>query len=124
MFSGKRTNNLRDYGAGTVNEPNEETIRHRGPHFPYNARASDEEREVTAEYEPTDAQRALVENAAAFGLTQADSAEQLKWPVSFLKKNLKERMAANVARSRADLEPWISSNEIWLCAGIDRLPEP
>jgi hypothetical protein len=31
-----------------------------------------------AEYVPTADQRALVENAAAFGLTQADSAEQLK----------------------------------------------
>jgi hypothetical protein len=30
---------------------------------------------VTAEYEPTDA---LVESAAAFGLTQADIAQQLK----------------------------------------------
>jgi hypothetical protein len=29
---------------------------------------------VTAEYVPTDGQRALVENAAAFGLTQADIA--------------------------------------------------
>ena len=33
---------------------------------------------MPAEYVPTDAQRALVENAAAFGLTQADIAEQLK----------------------------------------------
>jgi hypothetical protein len=33
---------------------------------------------MRAEYVPTDAQRALVENAAAFGLTQADIAEQLK----------------------------------------------
>jgi hypothetical protein len=32
---------------------------------------------MPAEYEPTDAQRSLVENAAAFGLTQADIAEQL-----------------------------------------------
>jgi hypothetical protein len=49
-------------------------------HFPYNARASlsrAKEREVTAEYEPTADQRALVENAAAFGLTQADIATQL-----------------------------------------------
>ena len=30
-----------------------------------------------AEYEPTDAQRALVENASAFGLTQAEIAERL-----------------------------------------------
>ena len=33
---------------------------------------------MRAEYEPTADQRALVENAAAFGLTQADIAEQLK----------------------------------------------
>jgi hypothetical protein len=33
---------------------------------------------VTAEYVPTADQRALVENAAAFGITQADIAEQLK----------------------------------------------
>ena len=32
---------------------------------------------MPAEYERTDAQRSLVENAAAFGLTQADIAEQL-----------------------------------------------
>jgi hypothetical protein len=38
---------------------------------------SDTEREIP-EYVPTADQRALVENAAAFGLTQADSAEQLK----------------------------------------------
>jgi hypothetical protein len=31
---------------------------------------------VTAEYAPTADQRALVENAAAFGITQADIAEQ------------------------------------------------
>jgi hypothetical protein len=33
---------------------------------------------VTTEYVPTADQRALVENAAAFGITQADIAEQLK----------------------------------------------
>jgi DNA-binding NarL/FixJ family response regulator len=33
---------------------------------------------VTAEYVPTADQRALVENAAAFGITQADIAKQLK----------------------------------------------
>jgi hypothetical protein len=32
---------------------------------------------MRAEYVPTAEQRALVENAAAFGLTQADIAEQL-----------------------------------------------
>ena len=38
------------------------------------------------EYEPTDAQRALVECAAAFGLTQADIAEQLKIDEKTLRK--------------------------------------
>jgi hypothetical protein len=33
---------------------------------------------MPAEYVPTDAERSLVESAAAFGLTQADIAEQLK----------------------------------------------
>jgi hypothetical protein len=42
------------------------------------ARPLAEKREVTAEYVPTADQRALVENAAAFGITQADIAEQLK----------------------------------------------
>jgi hypothetical protein len=36
---------------------------------------SDWKRKVTAEYVPTADQRALVENAAAFGITQADIAE-------------------------------------------------
>jgi hypothetical protein len=39
---------------------------------------SDWKRKVTAEYEPTDAQRSLVENASAFGITQAEIATQLK----------------------------------------------
>jgi hypothetical protein len=39
---------------------------------------SDTEREMPAEYVPTADQRALVENAAAFGITEADIAEQLK----------------------------------------------
>jgi DNA-directed RNA polymerase specialized sigma24 family protein len=33
---------------------------------------------MTAEYVPTADQRSLVESAAAFGLTQADIAQQLK----------------------------------------------
>jgi hypothetical protein len=44
---------------------------------------SDWKRKVTAEYVPTADQRALVENAAAFGITQADIAEQLKNLLSF-----------------------------------------
>jgi hypothetical protein len=49
---------------------------------------SDTEREIPAEYVPTADQRALVENAAAFGLTQADSAEQLKIDEKTLRKHL------------------------------------
>ena len=52
---------------------------------------SDWKRKVTAEYVPTDAQRALVENAAAFGLTQADIAEQLKIDEKTLRKHFRER---------------------------------
>jgi ethanolamine ammonia-lyase small subunit len=42
---------------------------------------------VTAEYVPTADQRALVENAAAFGITQADIAEQLKIDEKTLRTN-------------------------------------
>jgi AraC-like DNA-binding protein len=48
---------------------------------------------VTAEYEPTDDQRALVENAAAFGLTQADIAEQLKIDEKTLRKHFKDELS-------------------------------
>jgi AraC-like DNA-binding protein len=52
------------------------------------------EREVTAEYVPTDAQRALVENAAAFGLTQADIAEQLKIDEKTLRKHFRDELSS------------------------------
>jgi AraC-like DNA-binding protein len=48
---------------------------------------------VTAEYEPTDDQRALGENAAAFGLTQADIAEQLKIDEKTLRKHFKDELS-------------------------------
>jgi DNA-binding NarL/FixJ family response regulator len=48
---------------------------------------------VTAEYEPTDDQRALVENAAAFGLTQADIAEQLKIDEKTLRKHFRDELS-------------------------------
>src|ERR1700719_2505282 len=51
---------------------------------------SDTEREMPAEYVPTADQRALVENAAAFGLTQADIAEQLKIDEKTLRKHFRE----------------------------------
>jgi DNA-binding NarL/FixJ family response regulator len=49
------------------------------------------EREVTAEYVPTESQRSLVENAAAFGITQTDIAEQLKIDEKTLRKHFRER---------------------------------
>jgi AraC-like DNA-binding protein len=48
---------------------------------------------VTVEDEPTDAQRALVENAAAFGLTQADIAEQLKIDEKTLRKHFRDELS-------------------------------
>ena len=47
---------------------------------------------MTAEYEPTDAQRSLVENAAAFGLTQADIAEQLGIQEKTLRKHFRREL--------------------------------
>ena len=47
---------------------------------------------MTAEYVPTDAQRALVESAAAFGLTQADIAQQLKIDEKTLRKHFRDEL--------------------------------
>ena len=55
---------------------------------------SDTEREIPAEYVPTADQRALVENAAAFGLTQADSAEQLKIDEKTLRKHFQDELSS------------------------------
>ena len=49
---------------------------------------------MPAEYEPTDAQRALVESAAAFGLTQADIAEQLKIDEKTLRKHFRDELSS------------------------------
>jgi DNA ligase 1 len=59
---------------------------------------SDTEREIPAEYVPTADQRALVENAAAFGLTQADRAEQLKIDEKTLRKHFQDELST-AARS-------------------------
>ena len=53
---------------------------------------SDTEREIPAEYVPTADQRALV--AAAFGLTQADSAEQLKIDEKTLRKHFQDELSS------------------------------
>jgi DNA-binding NarL/FixJ family response regulator len=59
------------------------------------------EREVTAEYVPTDDQRALVENAAAFGISQADIANQLKIDEKTLRKHFREEL--NSGKFKVDM---------------------
>jgi hypothetical protein len=48
---------------------------------------------VTAEYVPTESQRSLVENAAAFGITQADIAEQLGIGEKTLRKHFRDELS-------------------------------
>jgi hypothetical protein len=48
---------------------------------------------MPAEYEPTADQRALVESAAAFGLTQADIAQQLKIDEKTLRKHFRDELS-------------------------------
>jgi AraC-like DNA-binding protein len=47
---------------------------------------------MPAEYVPTDAQRALVENVAAFGINQADIADQLNIDEKTLRKHFREEL--------------------------------
>ena len=47
---------------------------------------------MRAEYAPTDSQRSLVESAAAFGLIQADIAEQLKISEPTLRKHFRDEL--------------------------------
>ena len=47
---------------------------------------------MTAEYVPTDAQRSLVESASAFGITQADIAEQLGIQEKTLRKHFRREL--------------------------------
>jgi hypothetical protein len=53
---------------------------------------SDWKRKVTAEYVPTADQRALVESASAFGITQAEIATQLKISEPTLRKYFREEL--------------------------------
>jgi predicted transcriptional regulator len=55
---------------------------------------SDWKRKVTAEYVPTDAQRSLVESASAFGITQADIAEQLGIQEKTLRKHFRRELSS------------------------------
>ena len=68
---------------------------------------------MTAEYEPTDAQRALVENAAAFGLTQADSAEQLKIDEKTLRKHFQDELSSG--KFKVDMTAG-NVKKVWLLA--------
>jgi len=64
---------------------------------------------VTAEYVPTAEQRALVESAAAFGLTQADIAEQLKIEEKTLRKHFRDELSSGKFCGRwASLSPLFS----------------
>jgi AraC-like DNA-binding protein len=56
---------------------------------------------MTAEYEPTADQRALVENTSAFGLTQADIAQQLKIDEKTLRKHFRDEL--NSGKFKVDM---------------------
>jgi AraC-like DNA-binding protein len=56
---------------------------------------------MRAEYVPTDAQRALVENAAAFGLTQGEIANQLKIDEKTLRKHFRDELSS--AKFKVDM---------------------
>ena len=49
---------------------------------------------MTAEYVPTDAKRALVESASAFGITQAEIATQLKISEPTLRKHFRDELSS------------------------------
>ena len=74
---------------------------------------SDTEREIPAEYVPTADQRALVENAAAFGLTQADSAEQLKIDEKSLRKHFRDELSSG--KFKVDMTAG-NVKKVWLLA--------
>jgi AraC-like DNA-binding protein len=65
------------------------------------SKVSDWKSKVTAEYEPTDAQRSLVESASAFGITQAEIATQLKISEPTLRKHFRDESADEQVRLRA-----------------------
>ena len=56
---------------------------------------------MPAEYVPTAEQRALVENASAFGLTQADIAEQLGIQEKTLRKHFRDEL--NSGKFKVDM---------------------
>ena len=62
---------------------------------------------------PTADQRALVENAAAFGLTQADSAEQLKIDEKTLRKHFQDELSSG--KFKVDMTAG-NVKKVWLLA--------
>jgi hypothetical protein len=59
-------------------------------------------KKIPADYVPTADQLALVENAAAFGLTQADSAGQLKIDEKTLRKHFQDELSSGKFQGRHD----------------------
>jgi hypothetical protein len=88
--------------------------------------------QLISEYVPTADQRALVENAAAFGLTQADIAEQLKINEKTLRDELSsgkfkvDMTAGNWhgrdRRARHDLRPLVKNHATTRYARILQRP--
>jgi hypothetical protein len=70
---------------------------------------------MPAEYEPTADQRALVESTAAFGLTQADIAEQLKIDEKTLRKHFRDELSSG--KFKVDMtagKTLVGSRSLWL----------
>jgi hypothetical protein len=68
---------------------------------------------MPAEYVPTADQRALVENAAAFGLTQADIAAQLKIDENTLRKHFQDELSSG--KFKVDMTAG-NVKKVWLLA--------
>ena len=68
---------------------------------------------MPAEYVPTADQRALVENAAAFGLTQADIAEQSKIDENTLRKHFRDELSSG--KFKVDMTAG-NVKKVWLLA--------
>ena len=60
---------------------------------------------MPAEFEPTTDQRALVQNAAAFGINQADIANQLNIDEKTLRKHFRTTRKVAVKNSRRERRP-------------------
>ena len=68
---------------------------------------------MTAEYVPTAEQRALVESAAAFGLTQADIAEHLTIDEKTLRKHFQDELSSG--KFKVDMTAG-NVKKVWLLA--------